>query len=81
MANGSKTLGEVADSGEAQLVVICEPCSRTGRYNVARLIETHGRDASLPDLLSYVTRSCNRPAIPGAHHRCHAVYGQMRGFG
>lgn len=80
MANGSKTLGEAADSGEDYIVVVCEPCKRTGRYNVARLIETYGRDAALPDLLNYLTRTCDRPQATGHHRRCHAVYGQIPGL-
>ena len=43
MANGSVRLGELIDKGEDPFVVACEQCKRTGRYNVARLIETHGR--------------------------------------
>ena len=66
MANGSVRLGELIDKGEDYFVVACEPCKRTGRYNVARLIEKHGRDAALPDVLGYLTRTCNQPSAAGA---------------
>ena len=48
MANGSVRLGELIDKGEDHFVVAYEPCKRTGRYNLARLIETHGREEALP---------------------------------
>ena len=78
MANGSVRLGELIDKGEDPFVVACEQCKRTGRYNVARLIETHGRDAALPDVLGYLTRTCNQPSAAGSR-RCHAIY--QRGLG
>ena len=46
---------------------------RTGRYNVARLMETYGRDGALPDLPHLLTHECAKPSAPGAR-RCHAVY-------
>ena len=78
MANGSVRLGKLIDKGENHFVVACEPCKRTGRYNVARLIEKHGPDAALPDVLGYLTRTCNQPSAAGSR-RCHAIY--QRGFG
>ncbi len=71
--SGAVTLADIKDAGEQFLVVACEPCNRTGRYSVARLIEQHGEDAGLPDLLAYLTRSCDQPSAPGAR-RCNAVY-------
>jgi hypothetical protein len=73
MANESVRLGELINKGEDHFVVACEPCKRTGRYNVARLIETHGRDAALPDVLGYLTRTCNQPSAAGSR-RWHAIY-------
>jgi hypothetical protein len=32
------------------LTIVCEPCGRRGRYDVARRMEQHG-DAKLTDLL------------------------------
>ena len=78
MANGSVRLGELIDKGEDHFVVACEPCKRTGRYNVARLIETHGRDAALRDVLVYLTRTCSQPSAAGSR-RCHAIYKRVVG--
>jgi hypothetical protein len=73
MPHGSFSLAEVEASGQSHLEVACEPCRRTGRYSVARLIAQHGPDAGLPDLLAFLTRSCDQPSAPGAR-RCNAVY-------
>ncbi len=73
MPHGSFSLAEVEFSGQSHLELICEPCGRIGRYSVAGLIAQHGPDASLPDLLAYLTRTCDRQQAPGAR-RCHAVY-------
>lgn len=70
---GAVTLGELNDKGEQVLVVACEPCHRTGRYSVARLIERHGAGAGLPDLLAVLSQSCDQASAPGAR-RCHAIY-------
>jgi hypothetical protein len=40
----------LADVHGLTLGIVCEPCGRRGRYNVAKLIEEHG-DAKLTDLL------------------------------
>ena len=47
MAKGSLTL---ADIGDEYLALACTKCERAGRYRVARLIEEHGADTTLPDL-------------------------------
>ncbi len=73
MPHGSVSLAEVETTGLSHLEVICEPCRRTGRYSVAGLIALHGPDAGLPDLLAFLTRSCDQPSAPGAR-RCNAVY-------
>jgi hypothetical protein len=72
---GAVILGDLNDNGEQFLVVLCEPCQRTGRYSVTRLIDQHGADSGLPDLLGFLTRSCDQPSAPGAR-RCDAVYQQ-----
>jgi hypothetical protein len=56
------------------LSIVCEPCGRRGRYNVARLIETHG-DAKLIDLLVTLA-DCPKARSVSIHDRCKAVYGQ-----
>jgi hypothetical protein len=73
---GAVSLADVAASGQSHLEVICEPCGRSGRYSVAGLIAAHGPEAGLPDLLAYLTRTCDRQQAPGAR-RCHAVYGAI----
>jgi hypothetical protein len=74
MAHGAVRLGEVADTGKETLVIVCEPCGRIGRYSVAGLLKAHGHDATLPDLLAYLTRSCVRPQVSAHHRRCEAMY-------
>ena len=73
MPHGAVSLAEVEASGLSHLEVVCEPCGRVGRYSVAGLIAQHGVDAVLPDLLAYLTRTCDQPSAPGAR-RCNAVY-------
>jgi hypothetical protein len=57
------------------LSIVCEPCGRRGRYNVAKLIETHG-DAKLTDLLVALA-DCPKARSVSIHDRCKAVYGQQ----
>jgi len=56
------------------LSLVCEPCGRRGRYNVARLIEQHG-DAKLTDLLVTLA-DCRKARSASVHDRCKAVYAQ-----
>src|SRR3984957_6517881 len=44
------------------LSIVCEPCSRHGRYSLARLVEEHG-DAELTDLLQTLA-SCPKNDPP-----------------
>jgi len=62
--DGSLTL---ADVRSPTLSIVCQPCGRRGRYDVARLIDEHG-DAKLTDLLQTLA-DC-----PKAKARCKAVY-------
>ena len=57
------------------LSLVCEPCGRRGRYNVARLIEQHG-DAKLTDLLVTLA-DCRKARSASVHDRCKVVYGQL----
>jgi hypothetical protein len=71
--SGAVTLADIEAAGEDMLVLACDPCARTGRYAVARLIETHGRVAGLPDLRAYLSRDCQ--AGPSATaRRCNALF-------
>jgi hypothetical protein len=40
------------------LRVTCEKCDREGRYSVTRLIERHGRNGKLTDLLTAIIADC-----------------------
>ena len=60
--DGSFTLSDVR---EPTLSIVCEPCGRRGRYNVARLIEQHG-DAKLTDLLVTLA-DCQKAHSASAH--------------
>jgi hypothetical protein len=42
------------------LRVECAKCGRAGQYPIARMIEGHGRDAKIVDLLSSVSADCPR---------------------
>ena len=51
--------------------ILCEPCGRPGRYNVAKLIEQHG-DAKLTDLLLTLA-DCRKSRSASAYDRCKAL--------
>ena len=54
------------------LSIVCEPCSRHGRYSVARLVEEHG-DAKLTDLLQTLA-DCPKARPADIYDRCKAKY-------
>ena len=54
------------------LRVVCEKCGRAGRYKVSRLIESHGPDGKVVDLLAEVTADCPRRAAGNFNDRCGA---------
>ena len=73
--DGALTLSDVLSP---TLSIVCEPCSRHGRYSVARLIEEYG-DAKLTDLLQTLA-SCSKTRSPSIHDQCNVVYeGLMAG--
>jgi hypothetical protein len=53
----------LADVREPTIEILCEPCSRRGRYNVARLI-AHGADTKLPYLLTTLANTWNQGQPP-----------------
>jgi hypothetical protein len=57
------------------LSIICEPCGRSGRYSVAKLMEQHG-DAKLTDLLQALA-DCPKARRASIRDRCKAVYEQL----
>jgi hypothetical protein len=65
----------LADVRSPTLAIVCEPCSRRGHYNVAKLIERHG-DAKLTDLLVTLA-DCQRARSANVHDRCRAVYDRL----
>ena len=67
--DGALTLSDVLSP---TLSIVCEPCNRRGRYNVARLVEEHG-DAKLTELLVTLA-NCPKVRSTSVHDRCKAVY-------
>jgi hypothetical protein len=64
----------LSDVREPTLLIVCEPCCRRGRYDVARLIERHG-DAKLTDLIQALA-DCQKARSASIHDQCKAVFGQ-----
>ena len=68
--NGSLSLSDVR---KATLTIVCEPCGRRGRYNVAGLMAEHG-DAKLTDLLVALA-DCQKMGLASVHdRRCKVVH-------
>ena len=67
--DGSMLLSDVI---EPNLSIVCHPCGRRGRYNVAQLMESHG-DAKLPDLLATLA-NCEKARSVSIHDRCQARF-------
>lgn len=40
--------------------MVCDKCTRRGRYSVARLIEQYGPDAKMTDWRTRITADCQR---------------------
>jgi hypothetical protein len=70
--DGSLTLSDVR---APTLAIVCAPCGRRGRYAVERLMEQHGSDAKLTDLLVTLA-DCKKARSASIHDRCAAFYGQ-----
>jgi hypothetical protein len=68
----------LADFPKATISIECEPCGKSGRYNVARLIEKYG-DAKLPDL-RHVLANCPKAHAQSIHDRCRVRYGEDSRF-
>jgi hypothetical protein len=67
--DGALTLSDIRSPTVA---VVCAPCNRHGRYNVARLLEEHG-DAKLTELLVTLA-DCPKASSASIRDRCKAVY-------
>ena len=55
------------------LRIECQQCGRFGRYNVAKLVEQHGRRHLLTDWLHAMTRDCPHRQQSGVTRACGAV--------
>ena len=58
----------LSDLRQPTLSIVCEPCGRRGRYNVAKLMEQHG-DAKLTDLLQTLA-DCQKARSASVYDRC-----------
>jgi hypothetical protein len=67
--DGAMTLLDVR---RPSLSIVCAPCGRWGRYDVAKLIGRYG-DAKLTDLLQTLA-DCQKAHPANVHDRCKAVY-------
>jgi hypothetical protein len=72
--DGSRIL---SDLQSPTVSIVCESCGRRKSYAVAKLIDEHGAEAKLTDLLWELvdypkSRSTN------IHDRCKSVYGKPR---
>ena len=55
------------------LRVECTRCGRKGRYNVAKLIEKHGRRANLTRWVSDLKGDCPKREVHALHERCDVI--------
>jgi hypothetical protein len=54
------------------LRVVCGKCGRAGRYSVERLINRHGDDGKVVDLLADLAAECPRRNGNSFNDRCNA---------
>ena len=69
--DGSRIL---SDLQSPTVSIVCEPCGRRERYAVAKLIDEHGAEAKLTDLLWELV-DCSKSRSTNIHDRCKAVMG------
>jgi hypothetical protein len=55
------------------LRVECTRCDRKGRYNVAKLIEKHGRRGNLTRWASDLKGDCPKRDVHALHERCDLI--------
>jgi hypothetical protein len=55
------------------LRVECTRCSRKGRYSVRKLIEQHGRKASMMNWKEQIAGDCPNRDAPQLHDRCDLI--------
>lgn len=67
--NGSITLGDVSDRSTGRTLAFdCKVCGRSGIRNLDALIERHGRDFTVPELLRVVSADCPKRGGSGQLH-------------
>ena len=64
----------LSDVQGTHLTIVCSPSGRRGRFNIAKLMEQHGVDAKLTDLLAVLAEDCPKARSISVHDRCRAVY-------
>lgn len=67
---GPYTLGEIAAHGALRFRPRCTRCGRQGDYSVGRLIDRHGPDKPLRELLTAASADCPRYGTPSIYDRC-----------
>jgi hypothetical protein len=55
------------------LRIECTRCRRVGRYNVAKLIETYGRDGSMAEWTWQLKQDYPRHSAPVMRERCDLI--------
>jgi hypothetical protein len=73
-ACGPLTLADVRTAGTPTLRVECLCCFRSGRYDLARLIATHGATAPLERLKYTFARTCPHIFAASIYDRCGVYY-------
>lgn len=66
MGNNGRLQFSDIEGKTRMLEVRCDRCGRYGRYNVARLIATYGREAPIPLFVATLNGDC-----PNLHHTDH----------
>ncbi len=60
------------------LEVRCGNCTRSGRLNINKLIDEHGRDMSLPELRAVLAGDCEHKTAMRRKDQCQVFYPQLR---
>jgi hypothetical protein len=69
MSSGSLTLADVANRTQV-LVVACTCCDRAGRYPITTLIDRHGGQCTIPNLLRVLSQGCPMWESASDHDMC-----------
>ncbi len=74
---GSLSLNDVSKRF-GMLEVRCCNCTRHGRLRIDKLIDEHGRDMSLPDLITILAGDCEHMTAARRKDQCQVFYPQLR---